>query len=381
MTDVPTRLLRDRLRERLRDGTAAPPSPACLDAERLAAWADDALSPAQQASVESHAADCARCQALLAAMAQSAPAAAAAVMPWWRRRAVGWLVPLAATAAGLALWVSVSAPRRAIPAASASLPSQSVGVPPNDRPTVSQPPSSSFDASSQRTLVDQLAAANEPPGAPAAAAPASPGELRREAARKTTRAPAATSAPMAAAEPAITAPADATAAPPPGTRETVAGAAPRASPAAPLADRRAQEPLSAGSESNVAALRQESALARNRLAAPSQIVSATGSARWRIVPNGGVERSSDGGATWQAQATGVDVTLTAGAAPSPSVCWLVGPRGVVLLSTDGRSWHRLVFPETIDLTSVRAADANQATVTAIDGRSFSTTDGGVTWTR
>jgi hypothetical protein len=112
---------------------------------------------------------------------------------------------------------------------------------------------------------------------------------------------------------------------------------------------------------------------------PPPIVSADGAARWRILPAGAVERSIDGGVTWQAQSTGVSVTLTAGSAPSPSVCWLVGPRGIVLRSTDGSAWERVPFPEPIDLASIRASDHLAATVRTADGRAFSTIDGGKTW--
>jgi photosystem II stability/assembly factor-like uncharacterized protein len=94
-----------------------------------------------------------------------------------------------------------------------------------------------------------------------------------------------------------------------------------------------------------------------------------------------VQRSTDGGSTWQTQETGAAVTLTAGASPTPLVCWLVGPAGTVLLSTDGRSWQRLAFPEAANLASVTATDDKTATVTATDGRRFSTTDGGLTWAR
>lgn len=72
---------------------------------------------------------------------------------------------------------------------------------------------------------------------------------------------------------------------------------------------------------------------------------------------------------------------TAGASPSPLVCWLVGPQGLVLLSTDGRSWKRIGFPETVDLTSIEATDDKTATITALNGRTFKTTDGGQAWTR
>jgi len=51
----------------------------------------------------------------------------------------------------------------------------------------------------------------------------------------------------------------------------------------------------------------------------------------------------------------------------------------VVLSIDGRTWQRVQFPEAIDLTAVRAPDATNAIVTAADGRTFTTADGGRTW--
>jgi photosystem II stability/assembly factor-like uncharacterized protein len=101
--------------------------------------------------------------------------------------------------------------------------------------------------------------------------------------------------------------------------------------------------------------------------------------RWRIVAGTTVERSIDGGVTWQAQSTGATGRLTAGAAPSVTVCWLVGASGLVLMTRDAQAWERVAFPEAIDLRAVAAVDGLRATVTAADGRVFSTTDGGKTW--
>jgi photosystem II stability/assembly factor-like uncharacterized protein len=50
-------------------------------------------------------------------------------------------------------------------------------------------------------------------------------------------------------------------------------------------------------------------------------------------------------------------------------------------SLDGRTWQRINFPETTDLRSVTATDSSNATVIDSEGRSFRTTDGGVTWMR
>jgi photosystem II stability/assembly factor-like uncharacterized protein len=122
----------------------------------------------------------------------------------------------------------------------------------------------------------------------------------------------------------------------------------------------------------------ERSTARRAEVAAIEITSPDPMVRWRIAgPT--VQRSTDGGAGWETQSTGTVAGLTAGAAPSPLVCWVVGRGGVVLLSTDGRSWRRVAFPEATDLSTVRARDARAAAVSTADGRTFSTTDAGVTW--
>jgi photosystem II stability/assembly factor-like uncharacterized protein len=110
------------------------------------------------------------------------------------------------------------------------------------------------------------------------------------------------------------------------------------------------------------------------------IQSPDGNVRWRI-DGATVSRTSNGGATWSEQFTGNATPLIGGSSPAPTVCWVVGTRGVVLLSIDGQSWRRLEFPDSAaDLVRVTATDANSATVTAADGRVFRTANGGGTWT-
>ena len=111
-----------------------------------------------------------------------------------------------------------------------------------------------------------------------------------------------------------------------------------------------------------------------------EIVSPDPSVRWRVAGSV-VQHSTTGGAQWDTVSTGVASPLTAGAAPSVSVCWLVGRAGVVLLSTDGLNWRRVAFPEVTDLSAIQATDARNASVSTADGRTFSTTDGGATWVR
>src|SRR5262249_19799603 len=78
--------------------------------------------------------------------------------------------------------------------------------------------------------------------------------------------------------------------------------------------------------------------------------------RWRVTCLG-VERSTIGGGVWETVPISMTADFTAGAAPLVTVCWLVGRRGVVMLSVDGRTWRSVTFPEPVDLLSVRVADA------------------------
>lgn len=317
----------------------------CLDAETLAAWADDLLTAGERAAVEAHAADCARCQAMLAAMVRTEPAAQP-VAAWWRRGSVArWLVPLAtATAAAALLWAVV--------------------VPRTTRPQ--EPASADRGAAPEGTIAEAPAASPVPSAEATLQTPTAEGRVARKDesgaahlldAVKPPAPERKTSAAMSA--PAAPAPA---AAPPPQ-------AEPMAS-----ADRAAG--LGGGA-------RREQTFANALRAQPMpEIVSSNPASRWRITPTPGlVQHSADGGATWEPQQTQVIADLTTGASPTPSVCWLVGRAGLVLLSTDARTWRRVTFPESADLVAVQATDDSTATVTTADGRKFSTSDGGLTWDR
>jgi photosystem II stability/assembly factor-like uncharacterized protein len=101
--------------------------------------------------------------------------------------------------------------------------------------------------------------------------------------------------------------------------------------------------------------------------------------QWRIGRNGNIERSTDGGKTWQGQfATGWP-GLIAGSAPSAKVCWVVGRAGTILRTKDGEKWERIAPPVLIDLTGIKAENEKSATITTADGRTFSTQDSGKTW--
>ena len=102
--------------------------------------------------------------------------------------------------------------------------------------------------------------------------------------------------------------------------------------------------------------------------------------RWRIGAAGSIQRSIDRGATWETLTSGATQDLLAGVAVSPTVCWVIGRGGTVLLSTDGRTWRLVPLPEPVDLVAIEARDALSAVVTSADRRTFRTTDGGRTWT-
>jgi hypothetical protein len=410
-------MLRDALQER---GMSAGSS-ACLDTETLAAWADGTLSRKLRAAAESHVADCGRCQALLAAMARSEPAAPAS----WRTRvaqsgiqsaiqsairpsarsgrpepvegrnpqsAMPWLLlPLTAAVVAVA-WLNVTTLRRGAPTSGTSAPAAPLAV----ASTPSAPPERSDPAGlAARTgaQVDQFARAEPSPPARESQSFAS-NARRRDAADPRARAGTVeqrqqTSPPTnrdARNESAVAPPPAASpiATPPPPPAPI---AEPNAAPSAPAAEpsvfRRGVPPSGSAAAADVAGFgpARAPALAMKMAATPSPIVSPDVNTQWRIVPNGGVERSTDRGATWQQQSTGVTVTLSAGVAPSSKVCWLVGPAGIVVRSTDGGTWQRVAFPEAIDLASIRATDDMHAVVTAADGRTFTTADGGRTWTR
>ncbi|HEY2106622.1 MAG TPA: hypothetical protein VGH29_12590, partial [Candidatus Binataceae bacterium] len=71
--------------------------------------------------------------------------------------------------------------------------------------------------------------------------------------------------------------------------------------------------------------------------------------------------------------------LRAGAAPSPTTCWIVGNAGTILRTIDGKHWQRIDSPTSQDLIAVFTIDPSDATVTAADGKRFATTDAGRTW--
>jgi hypothetical protein len=100
---------------------------------------------------------------------------------------------------------------------------------------------------------------------------------------------------------------------------------------------------------------------------------------WRAGLTGKIERSEDGGKTWQTQSSGVTANLTSGSAPSAKVCWVAGAVGVILRTTDGEHWEKIASPGLFNWTRIVAEDAQRAIITSADQKQYVTTDGGKTW--
>jgi len=137
-----------------------------------------------------------------------------------------------------------------------------------------------------------------------------------------------------------------------------------------------------GRNSHGAATRNAPAATKSaggRLAAPV-IPTPDPNVIYRIQIGGFIERSQDGGATWQGQLLDSSAELRAASAPAPNVCWVVGRAGVVFTTGDGKNWRNVSISGATDLTSVEARDELTAAASATDGQKWSTEDGGRTWT-
>ena len=356
----------------------------CLDAETLAAWVDGGLTPPELERAQTHVAGCVRCQAMVGTLARITAAAAAPTAESARRHLPGWpawLVPLTAAAAAVTIWIAIPGSqldtRVPIPPASpvyAPEPKANLPAPP-------PAPRQEAQASAPATLAAQSPAperatperAKEEARADAAVPPSAVLDKiapQAETATMTGAAPSAAPSDMPPAAPAASAPG-----PSAGAGSGIATGAGRGGGGGTArAESGVVGGIPPGSAGVGLAFRQALASASRDILSPDPMI------RWRLAGSD-VEISTNGGATWEVTRTGLNTPLTAGAAPSPTVVWVVGASGVVLVSTNGRTWRRVQFPEITNLSAIRARDARSVAVTTADGRIFSTTDSGATWTQ
>lgn len=101
--------------------------------------------------------------------------------------------------------------------------------------------------------------------------------------------------------------------------------------------------------------------------------------KYRLAGGGFVERTTDGGATWNGQLVSQTARLIGGSAPSSKVCWIVGRDASIALTKNGTDWERINPPVQADFVAVTAKNDNTTTVTTVDGKKYTTTDRGKKW--
>ena len=326
------------------------PSDRCPDPEIIAAFWDRSLPAAERRTCEDHVARCGRCQAQLAALVRSSrveddgrvmkPSGLHWLIDW------RWLAPLATAAAVLlAVWVvdPGSVTEQTAPTASDA---SSVGIADGGQPELLE---EELEPSLRERSDLQVATrenAQVEPDALAAVDEVSPTDV-----------PPAT----------------------PAARPDLRDAAlPTSSPvpAEELVERRLSV-QSADARNDSSALRT----ARFEDTVVTVVISPDPATQWRLAANA-VGHSGDAGVTWTLQLAGIGRTLTAGSAPSTTVCWIVGRAGTVFRTIDGgETWEQVRPPTETDLVAVEALDGQSATVDAIDATSFRTQDGGQSWTQ
>jgi hypothetical protein len=356
----------------------------CIDAERFAAWVDGGLTPEEAALVETHLADCARCQAMMAAFAKTDDAARgvapARVLPFSRRGVVRWGLPLAA-AASVAIWVAVSRNPELPPAVQSARVEPPPQLEPAPAPVAAPPAPEARPAQPQSSRPSRVASARPEQAAPKSAeAPRAIDSIAEVSAREQ----ALAMPPPPPAPPLAPPPAPASASAP--QRMTMSTALPpdlspeaqviRAEFASPVPEPQAFTSRAAGRGGGGRGGAAPAASAAQSSSAPPVVAPL----RWRIFANGRVERSETNGSTWQTAPVDPALMVFAGGAPSRLVCWLIGRNGVVLLTTNaGGTFVRTDVPGGPDLSAIRVTDERQASVTTTDGRTFTTTDAGMTW--
>jgi hypothetical protein len=374
------RILEQALKHELR-AAGALPGDDCLDAETLAAWTDGGLDANGIAAAEAHVSNCARCQSLAATFASGTLSTsstqgtldtqgASGTFPLWK----WWLAPIAAGVTAVTLWMVIPendlhrmasvAPvqekesRAAAEAVDAAAPAPSVAAEP--------PARADADRFASR---DSAALERQNRSQPAVVA-----EQKKEAAsalqESVTLADAAAGAAVSEARRAEAA----SSPPPPPSPRSPAPPMPVTVPPMPAA---APPPaivaLEAGSQ--IAGLQKSAKATSYAIEVPS----IQPSRKWRIAGNR-IERTDDGGTTWTVQREIANEAIAAGSAPAAAVAWFVGNGGLVLVTADsGATFTDVSLAEPLDLASVSATDARNASIFTVSGRRFRTQDGGRTW--
>ncbi len=395
-------------------------APACQDCpppEILAAYFDRALDAQETARCDLHFSQCAHCREQLAAMARASADTGAdkkSASAWNWLRTPTWLMPAAAAFALLVVIAGVTLHKQhasqvaneiamARPE-SAPLPTPETRAP---EPLPTSPPSASMRENLAEQKSSQALALN--------------GQKKLTEAPKPSRLQSSPTAPAAAAAPSADENALVVQAPPSSSAETVEVAPRKSAADSTNADAAAIEVTPEAAAKRPSAAKAKSA-AHSSASAPSAAASGSRSVNganfaahnalqsdararmqqmqlasnlsgltvrtpdsnvlWLVSNGGDVGRSEDGGATWKFTSLGLHGLFVSGSAPTAKICWLLGEHGAIFRTTDGKTWTAVPFPAAADdaeFEQIEAKDDLTATVTAADGRKFSTSDGGKTW--
>ncbi len=397
----------------LRRAAARPPGPAtpeCADPEMLAAYYDRSLVQSERERLEAHLADCARCQMQLAAISRSDErandAGPAFGIAWMRQR---WRIAIPVLAAAAALLVVVRAMRPSTEVRHGEQLAMAKHEAP--LPELAAPASAPAAqvASAPQPATNELAMNNakraEPSGmhqmeqreahraaAPLAYAPAGKAQLPAAASEARSAALASgmhPSVPKSRApenEPTTNASGAAYARSNAGGGSAIgaAGAAPETLVMISPPERPAMQTQTTNPSAGVAASGAPivgSTIGRAMSAGVGALVANSMGQRgptWMAGKRGTI-LFRDANGTTRPQYSGVEADLTAGAAPSETVCWIVGRSGTIIRTTDGENWTKIASPTNADLFAIVADSAEHAIVTTVTAKNFETSDGGTSW--
>lgn len=399
--------------ELLRHSLARDPAAAgeCPEPEILAAYFERSLNAEETARCELHLSGCARCREELALIERAGRAVAAGgegaqatgrwMWAWdWR-----WLAPAAAALVVATVWivqrpsnsnksqsqtlVAMSRPSEP-PTKEAPVPSR---TPPQAAPSAAAPKSEMAQNRALNKAQNAISRLNQPMTTEKMR-PVAPLEARRDAdsnfRAKSGGAPQSDSEERSArkktdeskalADALQTAPATPAASAPPALAGN-AGAMAQAETDESAQTLKSKQQMAAPAKPNLYAQKDaKAAPAFSGTGAVAGLVRTPDpKVLWQI-PEQGILKSEDGGATWRpANLPVANARVVAIASPTAKVCWLVGRDSLILLTTDGTHWQTVAPPAQADLVRVAAENASTATVATADGLRFQTSDGGKHW--
>ncbi|MFY9690835.1 MAG: hypothetical protein WA369_00415 [Candidatus Acidiferrales bacterium] len=411
----------------------------CPEPEILAAYFEQSLDAGETARTELHLSECARCREQFAAQSRAEAEAPVSSVADARRKSPRaswmwdwrWLAPVAAVLVITAIWATrrpalnqiaeqptqapiatrapapAPAPERqpiqfaaqqAAPEDNEKTAPRKIAAPPNGATRILQPapassasamdstagaPAANMEKSERQNLVTPKAIENPPLDSrdtELKKLPESPSASKSGATDQVSNAPA----PAVTSE-SVTAQAEsstiATTAAAPASPQNSNGAAGGTASGAASANKQSSNAKEKPALMSGFRARSEIAIANQagELSAENVIRTPDPKILWRIASGGFVERSEDGGLTWMGQLPNQNAHFTAGSAPGAKVCWLVGDDGIILLTQDAANWQTIPPPRRADFVAVSAPNASSATVTAADGRKFTTPNRGKTW--